>query len=248
MKVIEVSKHGSPSVLQVRTREQPTPSHDELRISVRASGVNFADVMHRRGTYPDGPAPPYVPGFEVAGVIDSVGNTVEQFEVGDRVVSYVVGGTDGYAEYALVKPSHTFRVPDSLPLCEAVAVPIQFLTAHNCLFEWGNLSTNDRVLIHAAAGGVGTAAIQLAREAGAVVFGTASTDAKLDRVRALGCDHCINYEKTSFVDAINHLTDGDGVDLILDGVGGSVHHNSLKALASFGRLVAYGVASGERVS
>lgn len=245
MRAIEVSEYGSPTTLQVVTRPQPHPSQDELRIDVAAAGINFADVMHRRGTYPSGPVPPYVPGFEVAGVVDAAGTRVERFGPGDRVVSYVSGGTGGYAEYALTQPTHTFSVPGSLPLSEAVAVPIQFLTAHNCLFEWGGLATGDRVLIHAAAGGVGTAAVQLARDAGAEVFGTASTDPKLDQLRALGCDHCINYEETSFVDAIDHLTGGKGVALVLNGVGGEVHHNSLKALAPFGRLVAYGVASGE---
>lgn len=245
MRVIEVSEYGSPTVLQAVDRPQPHPSHHELRIEVVATGVNFADVMHRRGTYPEGPATPYVPGFEVAGIVDAVGAGVERFAVGDRVVSYVESGTGGYAEYALSRPMHTFCVPEALPLREAVAVPIQFLTAHNCLFEWGDLDAGDRVLIHAAAGGVGTAAVQLAREAGADVFGTASTDTKLDRIRTLGCDHCINYEETSFVDAITHRTDGDGINLVLDGVGGDVHHNSLKVLAPFGRLVAYGVASGE---
>src|SRR5699024_5020882 len=191
MRVIEVSEYGTPSVLQVANREQPNPSHNELRTEVEAAGVNFADVMHRRGTYPSGPSPPYVPGFEVAGVVDSAGSDVGPFDIGDRVVSYITGGTGGYAEYALVKPVHTFHVPDSVSLHEAVAVPVQFLTAHNCLFEWGGLDESDRVLIHAAAGGVGTAAIQLAREAGAEVFGTASTDAKLDRIAALGCNHCI---------------------------------------------------------
>lgn len=245
MRVIEVSEYGNPSVLQVTNHEQPTPSHNELGIEVEAAGVNFADVMHRRGTYPSGPSPPYVPGFEVAGIVDSTGFDVEPFDIGDRVVSYITGGTGGYAEYALVKPVHTFRVPDSVSFHEAVAVPIQFLTAHNCLFEWGNLDENDRVLIHAAAGGVGTAATQLAREAGAEVFGTTSTDVKLNRIDVLGCDHCINYEETPFVEVIKQLTDGEGVDLVLDGVGGEVHHNSLKALAPFGRLVAFGVASGE---
>ncbi|WP_049901999.1 NADPH:quinone oxidoreductase family protein [Natrinema sp. J7-1] len=245
MRVIEVREYGTPSVLRVATHEQPTPSHNELRIEVKAAGVNFADVMHRRGTYPSGPSPPYVPGFEVAGVVDSTGSDVEPFDIGDRVVSYVASGTGGYAEYALANPVHTFHVPDSVFVHQAVAVPIQFLTAHNCLFEWGGLDKNDRVLIHAAAGGVGTAAIQLAREAGAEVFGTASTDVKLDRIDALGWGHCINYEEKPFVEAIEELTDGEGVDLVLDGVGGEVHHNSLKVLAPFGRLVAFGVASGE---
>lgn len=244
MRVIEVRECGSPSVLQVANRPRPRPAKHELRIGVTVAGVNFADVMHRQGTYPGGPATPYVPGFEVAGVVDDVGMAVDRFETGDRVVSYVDGGTGGYAEFTTAQAGHTFHVPESLPLSDAVAVPIQFLTAHNCLFEWGELDADERVLIHAAAGGVGTAAVQLARNADADVFGTASTGTKLSRIRALGCDHCINYEETSFVDAVDQLTDGDGVDLVLDGVGGTVHHNSLKALAPFGRLVAYGVASG----
>jgi NADPH2:quinone reductase len=150
----------------------------------------------------------------------------------------------GYAEYVTADAAGLFDVPTGLSVEEAAGFPVQFLTAHNCLHSWGDLEAGESVLIHAAAGGVGTAAVQLASEAGAEVFGTASTDEKLALAERLGCDHPINYEDEDFTAVIDSETD-HGVDLVLDGVGGETSARSLDALKEFGRMVVYGAASGE---
>jgi NADPH2:quinone reductase len=180
--------------------------------------------------------------MEVAGVIDAVGEGVGR-EVGDEVVSLVNGG--GYAEYAVADARGLLDIPGEMSFEEAAGFPVQWLTAHNCLHEWGGLEEGESVLIHAAAGGVGSAAVQLADEAGAEVFGTASTPEKLSMAEDLGMDHAIQYTEEDFVDRVNDLTDGEGVDLVLDGIGGETSDESLAALTDFGRMVSYGAAAGE---
>jgi NADPH2:quinone reductase len=138
-----------------------------------------------------------------------------------------------------------FDVPEGMSFEKAAAYPVQFLTAHNCLFEWGGLEDGERVLIHAAAGGVGSAAVQLADRAGAEVFGTASSEEKLDYIAELGCDHRINYVEDDFAEKVDQITDGEGVDIVLDGVGDETHTKSYDVLKHFGRMVAFGIASGE---
>jgi len=241
MQAVVATDDGDPSVLEPREVPVPKPGEGEVRIDVERAGVNFADVEKRRGTYPDAPTPPYVPGIEVAGRIDGTGPNVDR-EPGEAVAALVDEG--GYAEYAVAAESRLLDVPLSVALGDAAALPVQFLTAHNALFEWGELVGGERVLVHAAAGGVGTAAVQLAAAAGATVFGTASTDAKLDLAAELGATHVINYERADVVDAIDAHTDGDGVDLVLDGVGGDAFYAGLDALADCGRIVTYGLASG----
>jgi NADPH2:quinone reductase len=240
MRAIEVTAYGDSDVVERTEREQPEPGPGEVRIAVEAAGINFADIMQRRGHYHGGPEPPFVPGMEVAGVVDAVGEGVPR-EVGEHVVTMVDGG--GYAEYAIADAAGLLPVPDGLSMTEAAGFPVQFLTAQNCLHGWGGLEEGETVLVHAAAGGVGTAAVQLAREAGAEIFGTASTEEKLRRAADLGCDHPINYEAEDFVAAVEAETD-HGVDLVLDGVGGETTARSLDALSYFGRLVVYGAASG----
>jgi NADPH2:quinone reductase len=241
MRAIEVTGFGGAENLAVVDREVPEPGEGEVRIEVRAAGINFADVMQRRGHYHGGPEPPYVPGLEVAGVVDAVGEGVGR-EAGDRVVSML--GSGGYAEYATADASGVLDVPEGMSFEEAAGFPVQFLTAHNCLHGWGGLEEGESVLIHAAAGGVGTAAVQLAREAGATVFGTASTPEKLETAAELGCDHPINYTEEDFVEVARAETDY-GLDLVLDGIGGETTERSLDALREFGRMVSYGAASGE---
>jgi NADPH2:quinone reductase len=180
--------------------------------------------------------------MEVAGVVDAVGEGVGRSE-GDEVVGMVNGG--GYAEYVTADATGLFDIPGGMNFEEAAGFPVQFLTAHNCLHEWGGLEEGEKVLIHAAAGGVGTAAVQIAREAGAETFGTASTPEKLDLASDLGLDHPINYTETDFAEEVDDLTDGEGVDLVLDGIGGETTEESLDCLAHFGRMVSYGAASGE---
>ncbi|MFC5969797.1 zinc-binding alcohol dehydrogenase family protein [Halomarina salina] len=242
MQAIEVTEFGDADVLRTTERDAPEPGEGQVRIEVRAAGINFADIMQRRGHYQGGPQPTYVPGMEVAGVVDAVGEGVGR-SVGDEVVGMV--GEGGYAEYVLGDANGLFDVPENMSFEEAAGFPVQFLTAHNCLHEWGELEEGESVLIHAAAGGVGTAAVQIAREAGAETFGTASTQEKLDLASDLGLDHPINYTETDFAEEVNDLTDGDGVDLVLDGIGSDTTERSLDCLTHFGRMVSYGAASGE---
>ena len=242
MKAIEVTEYGDSDRLAVIDTDRPEPGPGEVRIAVEAAGINFADIMQRRGLYPGGPEPPYAPGMEAAGRIDAVGDGVEDVSEGDRVVAMVETG--GYAESVVANAEMLFPVPESMSLEEAAGFPIQFLTAHSCLFEWGGLEAGESVLIQAAAGGVGTAAVQLASNAGAEVFGTASTQEKLDLAADLGCDHPINYTETDFREVVADETDGEGVDLVLESVGDDVFERSLDAMAHFGRMVTYGVASG----
>ncbi|WP_226004325.1 quinone oxidoreductase family protein [Natrinema salinisoli] len=242
MKAIEVQAYGGSDELSVVDVPTPEPDAGEVRIDIEAAGINFADIMQREGQYPDGPEAPYVPGMEAAGTVDAVGDGVEDLSEGDRVVAMLDGG--GYAEYVTADAELLFPIPDAMSFEEAAGFPVQFLTAHACLFEWGGLEDDESVLIQAAAGGVGTAAVQLASNAGAEVFGTASTQEKLDLAAELGCDHPINYTETDFRETVDEETDGQGVDLVLESVGDDVFDRSLDAMAHFGRMVTYGVASG----
>ena len=242
MEAIEIAEYGGTETMEPTETEVPDPGEGKVRIEVRAAGINFADIMQRRGHYQGGPEPPYVPGMEVAGVIDAVGEGVNRKE-GEAVVSLVDGG--GYAEYALADARGLLEVPGDMGFEEAAGFPVQWLTAHNCLHEWGGLEAEETVLVHAAAGGVGSAAVQLADEAGAEVVGTASTEEKLSMANDLGMDHGVRYTEADFVDRVDEITDGQGVDLVLDGVGGETTDRSLDALTSFGRMVSFGAAAGE---
>jgi len=242
MRAIEITEFGHADTLELAETDAPEPREGQVRIDVKAAGINFADIMQRRGHYQGGPEPPYTPGMEVAGVVDAVGDGVGR-EVGDEVVSLVNGG--GYADYAVADARGLLDIPGEMSFEEAAGFPVQWLTAHNCLHEWGGLEEGESVLIHAAAGGVGSAAVQLADEAGAEVFGTASTPEKLSMAEDLGMDHAIQYTEEDFVDCVNDLTDGEGVDLVLDGIGGETSDDSLDALTDFGRMVSYGAAAGE---
>ncbi|WP_276260725.1 quinone oxidoreductase family protein [Haloglomus litoreum] len=240
MRAIQIAEFGDADELELVEQDVPEPGDGQVRIEVEAAGINFADIMQRRGHYHGGPQPPYTPGMEVAGVVDAVGDGVGR-EVGDRVVSMVNGG--GYADYAIADAMGLMDIPGDMSFEEAAGFPVQYLTAHNCLFEWGGLEEGDSVLIHAAAGGVGTAAVQLASNAGAEVFGTASTQEKLDKAAALGCDHPINYTEEDFVEVAKAETDY-GLDMVLDGIGSDTTERSVDALKEFGTLVVYGAASG----
>lgn len=241
MRAVRIEEFGESNALEVSETDRPTPEAGQVLLDVRAAGINFADIMQRRGIYPGGPQPPFTPGMEAAGVVEEAGEGVDLDE-GDRVVGMF--GEGGYAEYVVGDSHALFPIPEEMSFEEAAGFPVQFLTAHNCLFEWGGLEGDEQMLIHAAAGGVGTAAVQLASRAGAEVFGTASTQEKLDLAGELGCDHPINYTETAFEEAVEETTE-DGLDLVLDGVGGESFEKSLDALAPFGRIVTYGVASGE---
>lgn len=256
MNSILVQEYGGPDVLTVEERPAPEPGPGEVRIDVRAAGVNFADVEKRRGTYPEGPTPPYYPGIEVAGVVEAtgpaadpaagestpLGTATDELEPGDSVAAMVNGG--GYSKKAIADAGRTIPVPPEVSWSEAAAIPVQWITAHNVLHEWGGLQSGEWVLVNAAAGGVGTAAVQLAVAADATVLATASTAEKRELARDLGASTTIDYETGDVVDEVERQTGGRGIDLALDGVGGSAFGDAVEALAPGGRVVTYGMASG----
>jgi NADPH2:quinone reductase len=244
MKAISVPEYGTRDVLEVTDMDKPDPGSGQVLIEVESAGVNFSDVMQRRGSYYGVPEPPFVPGTEVAGRIAAVGEGVER-EIGEEVFTLVSMDDGGYAEYTVAHEAMTIKLPDTMSFSEGAGFPAQFVTAHSALHEWGKLEEDENVLIHAAAGGVGTAACQIADLQDVTIFGTASTAEKLKFAARNGLEHGINYTEQAFEYEVDRLTDGDGVDLILDGVGGSVLAASVDALAEFGRIVTYGAASGE---
>jgi len=231
---------GDPSVLQVQEAAEPTPAPGEIRIHVSASGINFADIMARMGLYRDAPPLPCVVGYEVSGTVDSVGEGVEGFSAGDRVLALCRFG--GYADVICVPHNQVSRIPDDLSFEKAAAIPVNYLTAWLMLVYLGNVRPGDRVLVHAAAGGVGQAALQICRWRGAEVIGTASAG-KHERLRELGVSHCIDYRNEDFETEIMRITEGRGVDIALDAVGGTSFRKSYRCLAPLGRLFCFGASS-----
>jgi synaptic vesicle membrane protein VAT-1 len=243
-----ITRHGPPEVLRVTEVADPVPRHGEVRIDVRAAGVNFADIMARLGLYPDAPRPPVVVGYEVAGVVDAVGSGATPFRPGDRVLAFTRFG--GYASAVVVPAAFVFRTPPALSDVEAAAIPVNYLTAFLALDRLANVTAGEMVLIHGAGGGVGIAATQLAKQRGATVIGTASA-AKHDAIRSLGVDHAFDQRRDDVPAEIRRLTAGRGVDVVLDPIGGRSARVSYGMLAPLGRLVLYGastLASGERRS
>jgi putative PIG3 family NAD(P)H quinone oxidoreductase len=215
---------------------------DEVLVAVRATAVNRADLSQARGHYPPPPGASEILGLEMAGVITAVGDNVQDWQVGDRVCALLPGG--GYAEYAAVPQGLLLRPPEDWTFAMGTAVPEVWYTAFVNLFLEGNLQPGETVLIHAGASGVGTAAIQLARAAGATVFVTAGAEEKLARCRTLGAALAVNYKEQDFLEAVLAAADGAGVDLILDPVGGSYLDRNVRALRPFGRLVNIGLLGG----
>ena len=239
MRAVVISRHGGYEVLRVQERPDPPVGEGEVRIAVRAAGINFADLMARAGVYPDAPAPPCVVGYEVAGEVESVGDGVEGFAVGDRVLA----GTrfNGYAELVNVPVGQVLPLPDALTFEQGAAFPVNYGTAYAALVIMGGLQPRERVLIHAAAGGVGIAATQLAKDIGAEIFGTASP-AKHEAIRAQGVDHAIDYRNEDFADAAMRITGGVGLDVIMDAIGPSSFRRDYRILRPGGRLVMYGLS------
>jgi len=238
MRAVVLTGHGGPEVLQVQERPDPHPGPGEVRISVKAAGINFADTMARVGLYPDAPKPPCVLGYEVSGEVESVADGVEDVSVGDRVVAGVRFG--GQAELVRVPAQQVLPLPDRLSFAQGAAVPVNFATAYCALFIMGGLKDGDRALIHAAAGGVGTAAVQLARHRGAEIFGTASAS-KHDAIRELGVSHPIDYRTEDFEKEIDRITEGQGVDVIMDATGPTNFRKDYRILRQGGRLIMYGL-------
>jgi NADPH2:quinone reductase len=247
MKAIQVDEFGGSEVLKLVDVERPSPGEDEVLIEVRSVGVNYADTMRRRNQYLVETPLPFVPGSEAAGVVAEVGTDVEDAKEGDRVVTLL--GTEGYAEYAVAPARNLIPIPKVMNFDEAAAIPLQGLTAYHVLKTSGMLEEGESVLVHAAAGGVGALAVQMAKlmKAGTVIA-TASTREKLDLAKSLGADVLINYTEEGWPEQVREATGGAGADVILEMVGGDFIQKNLQCLNTFGRMVVYGAASGERGS
>ena len=238
MRAVVLTGHGGPEVLQVEERPDPPVGPGEVRIAVKAAGINFADTMARVGLYPDAPKPPCVLGYEFGGEIESVGEGVGDHQVGDRVM----GGTrfNGQAELVAVPADQAIPFPEGWSFEQAAAFPVNYGTAYAALVVMGGLREGERVLIHAAAGGVGIAAIQIAKRIGAEVFGTASA-AKHEAIAAQGVDHAIDYRTQDFAKEARRITGGEGLDLIIDATGPTNFRKDYRLLRDGGRMVMFGI-------
>ncbi len=240
MRQVWITLAGGPDVLQIRETRQPEPIAQEVVVKVHAAGINFADIMARMGLYPDAPKTPCVVGYEVSGEIVRVGPGVERFAPGDRVLALTRFG--GYSEMVCVPQIQVAHIGDTLSYESAAAVPVTYLTAWLMLMRLGNLQPGDRVLVHAAGGGVGQSAVQICKWRGAEVIGTASAP-KHDRLRKSGVSHCIDYRNQDFHAEVMRITGGEGVDIVLDAVGGKSFQKSYDCLRSLGRLFCFGGSS-----
>ncbi len=240
MKAIRIHEFGGIDRLTVDEIDRPTPGPGEILIKTAAAGVNFADVMMRGGNYLTKPPLPYALGFEVAGVVAELGEGVTNVAVGSRVLASVLGG--GYSEFAVAMARGAVPIPDNLGFGEATALLVQGLTSLGLL---GETKAGDSILVHAAAGGVGSLIVQLAKHKGLKVIGTASSTAKLELVTSLGADFAINYTESDWTDQVLEATAAKGVDWIIEMVGGEIVGQNLKVLAKNGTMWVYGSASGE---
>jgi NADPH:quinone reductase-like Zn-dependent oxidoreductase len=247
MRQIWISRTGPPEVLEVREAPDPEAGAGQVRIRVKAAGINFADLMARVGLYPDAPKIPCVVGYEVAGVVDQVGEGVTGFAAGDQVFGMPRFG--GYTDTLAIDAAQVYRMPEGMSFEEAAAFPVVYLTAYDMMLFTGNLRPGSRVLVHSAAGGVGLAAIDLARTRDCLILGTASTS-KHAFLRERGCEHPID-SGGDYVADVRAIVGDAGVDLILDPVGGPSWGEGYDLLAPCGRLVAFGMsaaASGKKRS
>jgi NADPH2:quinone reductase len=243
MTAIGIKAPGGPQVLVPEERPVPTPGEGEILVKVAAAGVNRPDVMQRQGLYPPPPGAPDIPGLEIAGEIVALGSGVKRWKACDRVMALVIGG--GYAEYCLAHASHTLPV-STLPMIEAAAIPETFLTVWHNVFERGGLKSGEILLVHGGSSGIGTTAIQLAKNFGARVIVTAGSDEKCAACRKLGADTAINYNTEDFVAACKAATGDKGADVILDMVGGDYIARNYEAAAVEGRIVQIAFQGGPK--
>ena len=241
MRAIWITRHGGPQVLEVREAPDPRPGAGEVRIRVAAAGLNFADILARLGFYPAAPKPPCVVGYEVSGTIDQTGAGVEDFAPGDRVAAMTEFG--GQADMVCVSARSTIKLPDEISFETAAALPLNYLTALHMARRVAGVRPGETVLVHAAAGGVGQALLQVCLIIGGVrVIGTASAS-KHDTLRRNGCAEAIDYRAKDYVEEVRRLTGGEGVDVVFDCLGGADWRRGYGLLRSRGRLVAYGFAN-----
>ena len=239
MRQVWITKRGAPAVLKVREAQDPEAGDGHVRVRVKAAGVNFADLLARVGMYPDAPKVPFVVGYEVSGIIDQVGKGVVGLAEGERVFAMPHFG--GYTDTLVVPDGHVTKMPAGMTFEEAAALPVVYLTAHHAMLFTGALREGSTVLVHSAAGGVGVAALQLARTRKCVVFGIASAS-KLDFLREHGCQHPI-ATGVDYVEAVRAVVGDRGLDLVLDPVGGTSWKKGYDLLGPTGRLVIYGFSA-----
>lgn len=242
MLAIEISRPGGPDVLVAADRPKPVPSRGEVLVKVAAAGVNRPDVMQRMGQYPPPPGASDIPGLEIAGEVEQVGDDVRDWKAGDRVCALVAGG--GYAEFCSVPAPQCLPVPRGTDFTHAAAIPETFFTVWTNVFERGRLKAGESILVHGGSSGIGTTAIQLARALGSRVFATAGSAEKCAACVRLGAEKAINYRDADFVAAVKDATGGRGVDVVLDMVGGDYLPRNMDALAVDGRLVQIAVLGG----
>jgi NADPH:quinone reductase-like Zn-dependent oxidoreductase len=243
VRAVVLTGTGGPEVLKVEERPDPVAGPGEVRIAVRAAGINFADTMARVGLYPDAPKPPCVLGYEVAGEIESVGEGVDGFKPGDRVMAGTRFG--GQAELVVAAADQVLPLPDRLSFEQGAAFPVNYGTAYAALILMGGLRQGDRLLIHAAAGGVGIAATQVAANVGAEIFGTASPS-KHEAIRAQGVAHPIDYRDHDFEAEVMQITAGGGVDVIIDALGPASFRKDYRLLRPGGRMVMFGLSEASK--
>jgi NADPH:quinone reductase-like Zn-dependent oxidoreductase len=234
-----VSRYGGPDVLQVVEEPLLSPQKGELRIKVQSAGVALADIMRREGLYPNSPTPPFTPGYDAVGVVDELGEGARQYSIGDKV-GVLFHGTGGYAEYVYATEQEVFPVPESMDPAEAVAVILNYVTAYQMLHRIAQVSEGDRILVHGASGGVGTALLELGRLAGLTMYGTASS-AKHRIVSQYGAMP-IDYRNEDFVEVLKSLAP-EGIDAVFDPIGGENWQRSFETLSHAGRFVGYGFTS-----
>jgi len=249
MKHIEITRPGGPEVLKFVEGEVPRPGPGEVLIRVAAAGVNRPDLLQRQGAYAPPPGASPIPGLELSGTIEALGapgnSATARFRVGDQVCALLAGG--GYAEYCVAPAEQCLPVPKGVSLIEAAGIPETFFTVWANVFMRGKLMRGERFLVHGGTSGIGTTAIQLANQMGAKVFATAGSEAKVKACLGLGAEVAINYKTQDFVDGIKKTTDGKGVDVILDMVGGPYFEKNLECLAQEGRLVQIAFLQGMQV-
>ncbi|HEV8140281.1 MAG TPA: medium chain dehydrogenase/reductase family protein [Pyrinomonadaceae bacterium] len=239
MRAIITTANGDVSVMRVEERPDPTPAKGEVLIRVKAAGLNFADILARQGLYPDGPPKPCVMGYEVSGVVESVGEGVDRNRVGQSVIAMT--RFNGQAELVAVPEAQVFEKPDKLSFEAGAAIPVNYLTAWALLVVMGGLQKDEAVLIHNAGGGVGLAALDIARHIGAKTFGTASPS-KHQFLKERGLEHAIDYRNQDWLPVLLELTKGRGVELVIDPLGGKNWEKSYRALRATGRMGMFGMS------